>query len=229
MAVRDWCFVALASLALAGCGGSGATTTSSSPTGVTAPAATSAPSPSPAPAKTSGLSYSFQDLTITLPDGWKVNKDLENEGVDVTVGKPCYKTYDGENSYCRSFSMLGPVQLKTAYEGRQWTPEDPVHPGSDVSPCILDAQSRFEGVWRQVTSVPKFVKVGSHTAYYREWRQTCRPLPRAPAGTSSAPAAEGAAPVITQRIWWLPKSQILIYDEFSIPELAGVLANATWS
>jgi eukaryotic-like serine/threonine-protein kinase len=52
--------------------------------------------------------------------------------------------------------------------------------------------------------------VGGETALYEQWQITC-------AGTT-----------LTQRLWYLPRLQLVIVDEWGIPDLDGILATATF-
>ena len=89
--------------------------------------------------------------------------------------------------------------------------------GDDTGRPLPAPDDGLEGAQTLVLS--GFAKVGPKKANYREWRVTCV-------------ASSGNKPVgkpYVQRIWYLPKSKILVVDEWSTPGLAEVLANARWS
>jgi hypothetical protein len=62
-----------------------------------------------------------------------------------------------------------------------------------------------------------FAQVGTKKAVYREWVIPCNDL-----RTGAVKAS------FVQRVWYLPQSQVLIVDEWSVPGLPEVLAGASW-
>jgi hypothetical protein len=203
--------LAAAVLALAGCGGDAKTTGQAATTAVAS--TTLAPTTSAAPASsTTGASFRFRGMTLAVPDHWKL--DTDSDGATVANGQACFHSDLLDRDVCPGFEVYGPDGIAHAYEDRPYRLDQPFHPGTDVSPCTTAPDDGLEGGHTLVKD--GFAKVGPKTAHYRAWRVTCV----ASGGTQPA-----GKPYV-QRIWYLPKSQILIVDEWSTAGLAEALAAA---
>jgi hypothetical protein len=184
-------------------------------------AATTAPPTTVAQATTTqptgkAKTYSIRGMTITLRPEWNAEVD-DDEGANVVTGRPCVHSDLLGSDLCPSFLVFGPDGIFHGYENGPYRLDQPYHPGTDVSPCQTAPDDGLEGAQTLVLS--GLAKVGTKKANYREWRVTCV-------------ASSGNKPVgkpYVQRIWYLPKSQILVVDEWSTPGLAEALANARWN
>jgi hypothetical protein len=203
--------LAAAVLALAGCGGDAKTTGQAATTAVAS--TTLAPTTSAAPpSSTTGASFRFRGMTLAVPDRWKL--DTDSDGATVANGQACFQSDLLDRDVCPGFEVYGPDGIAHAYEDRPYRLDQPFHPGTDVSPCTTAPDDGLEGGHTLVKD--GFAKVGPKTAHYRAWRVTCV-------------ASDGTQPAgkpYVQRIWYLPKSQILIVDEWSTAGLAEALAAA---
>jgi hypothetical protein len=213
MVLRRLVVLAVAGILLGACGG-GTPRGQADATATTAVATTTVPTTTAARA-----SYRFRGMTITMATKWKV-ADTRSGEVEVRDGRACARFKLTGEKLCPGFSLIGPKGIATAHEQSPYKPELPYHPGTDVGPCLTEPNFAWEGPSR--LAAQRFVKVGGHTAIYREWRYRCyrdrsHPTPDRPLRLS-----------YTQRIWYLPKSKILVLDEWSTPGLRETLAAATW-
>ena len=212
MTTRRSLLLAAAVLALAGCGGDARTTGQAAATAAVT-STTPAPTTSAAPASsTTGASFRFRGMTLAVPDRWKL--DTDSDGATVANGQACVHSDLLGRDVCPGFEVYGPDGIAHAYEDRPYRLDQPFHPGTDVSPCTTAPDDGLEGGHTLVKD--GFAKVGPKTAHYRAWRVTCV-------------ASDGTQPAgkpYVQRIWYLPKSQILIVDEWSTAGLAEALAAA---
>jgi hypothetical protein len=213
MVLRRLVVLAAVGIVLGACGG-GAERDQADATATTTLATTTVPTTTAARA-----SYRFRGMTITMPAKWKV-ADERGDEVEIRNGRACARVKLTGAKVCPGFSLLGPKGIATANEQSPYRPEQPYHPGTDVGPCLTDPDFAWEGPSR--LAARRFVKVGGHTAIYREWRYRCyldrsHPAPNRPLRLS-----------YTQRIWYLPKSKILVLDEWSTPGLREALAAANW-
>jgi hypothetical protein len=126
-------------------------------------------------------------------------------------------------SSCPSFSMIvgaggtaGPVPTDQTY-----SPDQPYSPSAGVLGCPGKPGSG----WRRLGPSNSYNEGFAHitsaaTAYFTVWRIGC--------GLAGPDGSATPSFYFEQRDWYLPGSQILIVDEYSIPGLATVLADATW-
>jgi hypothetical protein len=216
VSLRRWVLTVSIIILVAACGdgddepaGAGAAATTAPPT--TAPPTTVAA----ATTTQAGKTYSIRGMTITLRPEWTAEVDVD-EGANVTTGRPCVHSKLLGNDLCPAFQVFGPDGIAHGYEEGPYKLAQPWHPGTDVSPCLTAPDDGLEG--SQTLVKGGFAKVGTKTANYREWRVTCM-------------ANSGNKPVGTpyvQRIWYLPKSKILVVDEWSTRGLDDALADARW-
>ncbi len=155
-------------------------------------------------------------LTLHLPITWAVHR-VRPDWTRVVTGK-CAKPSSGYGTPgCRSFWVLGPKAIKYgnelfhAYDGRR-----PFYPATDVQQCPSN------GKWGQTLGSAKATGLRQfgpgHKAAYREWRASC------------VSYANGKVKSrYTQREWYLPKTRILVVDQWRTPGLPDVLRNADWS
>jgi len=126
-------------------------------------------------------------------------------------------------SRCPSFSMIvgaggtaGPVPTEQTY-----SPDQPYDPSSGGLGCPGKAGSQWRRLGPSNSYSQGFAHVTSDaTAYYTVWRIGC--------GLVGPDGSATPSFYFEQRDWYLPVSQILIVDEYSISGLAAVLAAATW-
>jgi hypothetical protein len=126
-------------------------------------------------------------------------------------------------SRCPSFSMIvgaggtaGPVSTDQTYR-----PDHPYNPSSGVLGCPGKPGAGWQRLGPSNSYNQGFAHVTSDaTAYYTVWRIGC--------GLAGPDGSATPSFYFEQRDWYLPGSQILIVDEYSIPGLAAVLAAATW-
>ena len=215
MTTRRWClFLVAAVLMLAACGGDNAPAGQAATTAITS--TTLAPMSRAAPASSvTGTSFRFRGMTLAVPDTWKV--DANADGATVANGQACFRSDLLDRDVCPSFEVHGPDSIAHGYEDRPYRLDQPFHPGTDVSPCTTAPDDALERDHRLVKG--GFAKVGPKTAHYRAWRVTC----------VSSNGNQPAGKPYVQRIWYLPKSQILVVDEWSTPGLAETLAAAQFA
>jgi hypothetical protein len=214
--IRRWCLLVLGlSLFAAACGDddppAGQAATSAAPLTSTTLAATTTVAPTTA--TPAGATLRVKGMTLTLRPGWKVKRSPGGGDAIVTTGQPCARS-KLLGTVCPNFTVGGPEE---AYELGPYRLEQPYHPSTDVSECLTALDDGYEGDSRLVRK--DFAPVGPKTAYYREWRVTCV--------AKSGNRAVGTPYV--QRIWYLPKSKILVVDEYSTPGLAEALAQARFA
>ena len=215
MTTRRWLLFAAAVLTLAACGGGSKTTGQAAATTAVA-STTLAPTTSATPASSAtGASFRFRGMTLTVPDRWKV--DTNSDGATVANGQACVHSDLLGRDVCPGFEVYGPDGIAHGYENRAYRLDQPFHPGTDVSPCTTAPDNGLEGGHTLVKG--GFARVGPKTAHYRAWRVICFPS----GGTQPA-----GKPYV-QQIWYLPKSQILIVDEWSTAGLAQALAAARFN
>lgn len=153
-------------------------------------------------------------LTLNLPSSWTVY-GKGTDWVHVVTGS-CTRPTGGYNSACDQFWILGPKAIELGHEVfNPYTPDQPYYPATDVQPCPLNRR------WGQAPGPladDGLRQVGpGHKAYYRDWNFGC---------VSYSSGKKKAS--YHQREWFLPKSKILVVDQWSTPGLAKVLKNATW-
>jgi hypothetical protein len=161
-----------------------------------------------------GGRLTFRAMTIRLLPRWRATRDAADR-VTVASGAACRRSLGGVD--CPGFLLLGPSQIAIGHELGPYRPERVWHPGAGVEGCPADR----DGLVEQTPARPRtagFAKVGSKLAVYRVWVVPCLDA------TTLKP--EGS---YRQRVWYLPRSGILVVDEWSTPGLAGVLAAATFA
>ncbi|MFB4314087.1 serine/threonine-protein kinase [Actinomadura sp. 21ATH] len=144
----------------------------------------------------------------------KVVRDLAEERGERTEDSGNY------HDYCPSFAVItepwsndGTRGWRTFRAGAPWGPETDV---SHVCPKRAD----MVGAGRSTLVRRGLAPVGSRQAEYREWRIRCL-LMRDPSVETNVS--------FVQRVWYLPRSKVLIVDEWETPGLAEILRKATWS
>ncbi|MCP2336281.1 serine/threonine-protein kinase [Actinomadura rupiterrae] len=134
-------------------------------------------------------------------------------------------------SQCKGYAVMGPsfsthsdIYLAAKFKatepfGGMFGEDKGMDCPADNKLRVSDAQ---HGASRTVSS---FKPVGSHKAQYFEWTVPC--------WTRDATDGRGfktrTATSYTERIWYLPESNILIVDFWQTPGLDQVLAKATWT
>ncbi|MFI6817071.1 hypothetical protein ACIBG7_32065 [Nonomuraea sp. NPDC050328] len=164
-----------------------------------------------APAQsTATKSFTYRGMTLQIPKTWKVGK-ADAWGVHIKTGG-CDRTA----AECRGFYVLGPKGVATAREGNPYDTEQRFHPGTGVSLCTPDKRY-YEGYpGKLVTSGLRQVGPG-HKAYYRVWLIRCMTMKYKPTDT-----------YFQERVWYLPKSKILVFDAWGTNRLGAILKAAAW-
>lgn len=153
-------------------------------------------------------------MTLYVPIQWVVHR-FGADAVQVVTGK-CGKAQGWSTPECDSFYILGPKYIKIGAEGfGAYTGKRPFYTASDVQPCP------FNDKWGEVIG-PKVSRglrqVGpGHKAAYNAWQSKC-------VSYSSTKVYKR----FTQREWYLPKSKILVVDQWNTPGLADTLKHADW-
>lgn len=181
-----------------------------------AAAATVVLTPSAANAATAGEPLVVRKgLTFYIPGKWRIH-GYGTDWVHVVTGK-CAKPKDGYGTpECRGFWVLGPKAIKQGAElFNAYTGERPFYPATDVQPCPQNRK------WDQVLG--KLADSGlrqvgpGHKAAYREWNATCVSYDNGKVKSR-----------FTQREWFLPKTKVLVVDQWNTPELGFIVKNAIW-
>jgi hypothetical protein len=164
-------------------------------------------------------------LIMRAPANWRVTYSDTRGDYTVSTGSCDEDALLGSmgGSRCPSFSMIvgaGAVASQVPTE-QTYNPGEPYLPSPGVLGCPGEPGGRWQRLGPSNAYHESFAHITSTgTAYYTVWEIGC------------GPASAGGSPTgsfhFEQRDWYLPVSQILIVDEYSIPGLATVLANATW-
>jgi hypothetical protein len=164
-------------------------------------------------------------LIMKAPASWRVTFSDTRGDFTVSTGSCAEDALLGSmgGSRCPSFSMIvgagaGAGQVPTE---QTYSPGEPYHP----APGLLGCPGKPGPGWQRLGPSNAYQESFAHvtssgTAYYTVWEIGC------------GLARPGGPPPplfhFEQRDWYLPVPQILIVDEYSIPGLATVLADATW-
>ncbi|WP_329084718.1 MULTISPECIES: hypothetical protein [unclassified Streptosporangium] len=155
-------------------------------------------------------------LTLEIPSSWRVYGTADQ--VRVVTGA-CARPNGGYfQTRCDSFWVMGPKAIKTGAEGfgRYNPDQSPFYPASDVQRCPTNPK------YGQV--IGKAIVVGyrnigvAHKAHYRVWPGRCVSY-----------TDGGQKSTFNQREWYLPKTKILVVDQWATPGLSTILKNATWA
>ncbi|MFI7642227.1 hypothetical protein [Nonomuraea sp. NPDC049400] len=155
-------------------------------------------------------------LTIYLPIEWKVYR-VDPDWTRVVTGK-CRNPKSGYGTpECDSFWVLGPKAIKQGDElFRPYTGAEPFYPATDVQLC---PHNRKWGQTPGGAEVKGLRQMGpGHKAAYREWAFRCVSYSNGKVKSR-----------YVQREWFLPKTKILVVDQWNTPGLAAALKNADWS
>jgi hypothetical protein len=155
-------------------------------------------------------------LTIYIPIQWVVHR-FGADQVQVVTGT-CGKPRGWGSSECDAFYLFGPSYIKLGSEGQApYNGNGPFYTSSDVQACP------FNKKWSEVvgpTAKKGLRQVGEgHKAAYNAWTAQCVTY------TSNSYKVRRK---FTQREWWLPKSKILIVDQWNTPGLSDALKYADW-
>ncbi|MFI6325748.1 hypothetical protein ACIBG8_50105 [Nonomuraea sp. NPDC050556] len=154
----------------------------------------------------------FRGMTLQIPSSWKLKKSDGGDAIHVLTGGCPARAME-----CRGFWLLGPRGIKYASEGGPYELEEPYHPSTGVTECTLDKHYWSEPQ-PQKPSVSGVRPMGAgHKATYRQWQIDCH-----------TPKGKPTKVGYPQKIWHLPKSKILVVDEFSTPGLDRIFKNAVW-
>ncbi|MGW0811085.1 hypothetical protein [Nonomuraea sp. NPDC002799] len=154
-------------------------------------------------------------LTLYIPIQWKVYGG-GTDAVQVVTGK-CAKPGGWGTPECDAFYVFGPGYIKRGAEGfGPYTGKRPFYTASDVQPCPVNRK------WGEIIG-PKVARglrqLGpGHKAAYNAWRATC---------VSYSSGKVRAR--FTQREWYLPKTKLVVVDQWNTPGLADALKHADWS
>ncbi|MGR6914038.1 hypothetical protein ACU635_07295 [[Actinomadura] parvosata] len=156
----------------------------------------------------------FRGMTLYVPIQWKVHR-FGSDAVQVVTGT-CGRAMGWSTPECDSFYLLGPKYIKIGAEGwGPYTGERPFYTASDVQPCPFDDK------WGEVIG-PKVSRglrqVGpGHKAAYNAWQAKCVSY-----------SGSRTYKRFTQREWYLPKTKLLVVDQWNTPGLADTLKHADW-
>ncbi|TDD47996.1 hypothetical protein E1286_16285 [Nonomuraea terrae] len=154
-------------------------------------------------------------LTLYLPIEWEVHR-VNPDWTKVVTGKCANPSGEYGTPGCDSFWILGPKAIKAGNElFRPYNGAKPFYPATDVQRCP------HNGKWGQVLGEARakgLRQVGpGHRAAYREWKATC------------VSYTDGAVKSrYVQREWYLPRTRVLVVDQWNTPGLADALRNADW-
>ncbi|WET79748.1 protein kinase [Amycolatopsis sp. QT-25] len=145
-------------------------------------------------------------FTITTPENWWLLSSAPIERYLVTADQ-CSNS-GRQPFHCAGvvFSDNSRVDAATpAYE-----PGKPYNRSPGPRPChSLGAPGETQG--SPVLQAKELRPVGTKKAAYEEWRLTCT-----------------GGGTVTQRVWFLPKTQLVIVDEWNTPGLDKILEEARW-
>ncbi|WP_113704862.1 hypothetical protein [Nonomuraea lactucae] len=176
-----------------------------------APAASAAPAPAASATRPLHLR---NGLKLNLPSSWKVYG--KGDWIRVVTGACAAPKAGYGEPECDSFWVLGPKAIKVGAElFNPYTAKKPFYPATDVQLCPHNRE------WGQVVggaAVKGLRQVGpGHRAHYREWKATCVSYENGRVKSR-----------YVQREWYLPKTRVLVVDQWNTPGLAGVLRRAVW-
>ncbi|AIG73013.1 protein kinase family protein [Amycolatopsis japonica] len=141
-------------------------------------------------------------FTITTPENWRLLSGEPIERYLVTADQ-CTQPFHCAGVVFSDNSRVDPAT--PAYE-----PGKPYNRSTGPRPChSLGAPGETQG--SPVLQTKELRSIGTKKAAYEEWRLTC-------SGGGS----------VTQRVWFLPKTQLVIVDEWNTPGLDKILEEARW-
>ncbi|MFB4302435.1 serine/threonine-protein kinase [Actinomadura sp. NTSP31] len=206
----------------------------------------------PASPTLSGVLLKIGPLTIRAPAAWKTHP-VPRSAFDTdtpqkpdtyyvsTWTTPCKKEnaleaslYPGQ-SWCPGIHLLGPsfftdlgAYIADKYS-RSNTYASLFHQDEGMS-CPRHDELRAVGVERgAVKTADRLAPVGAKKAEYREWRVPCYTREKTSQDVDGYGPTRRTSTTYTERLWYLPQSKILIVDIWDTPNLAQILANATWT
>ncbi|MFI7117562.1 serine/threonine-protein kinase [Amycolatopsis sp. NPDC049868] len=142
-------------------------------------------------------------FTITTPENWRLLSGDPIERYLVTADQ-CTQPFHCAGVVFSDNSRVDPAT--PAYE-----PGKPYNRSNGPRPChSLGAPGETQGA--PVLQTKELRSIGTKKAAYEEWRLTC-------SGGGS----------VTQRVWFLPKTQLVIVDEWNTPGLDKILEEAKWN
>ncbi|WP_410658667.1 protein kinase domain-containing protein [Amycolatopsis sp. lyj-112] len=146
-------------------------------------------------------------FTITTPEKWSLLTNAYSERYLVTAD-PC-PGGGAQPAQCASvvFSDNSRADAATpAYE-----PGKPYNRSTGPRPChAIGRATETQG--SAVLQKKELRPIGTKKAAYEEWRLSC-----------------SGGGTITQRVWFLPKTQLVIVDEWNTPGLDKILEEARWN
>ncbi|MFG1948918.1 hypothetical protein [Nonomuraea sp. NPDC048826] len=155
-------------------------------------------------------------LTLYIPIQWVVHR-LSGDRIRVVTGRCAAPGGSFFTPGCKSFWILGPKAIKKGAEGFGPYNADRggYYPASDVQRC---PKNGFLVRAERVVHKKGLRQVGpGHKAHYHQFTTRCRTTNGKKTGVS-----------FTTREWYLPKSQILVVDEWNTKLLGDTLKYADW-
>lgn len=171
-------------------------------------------------------------LSLAAPAGWTLQKDAdEADSFHIVISGTCSDDGAAQFSGCKSVAVLGSSYVKPdENDGPPLQPYDPAetHSGQYVQDegytCPANKNLRAGTAEDGAKLVRKGTEpVGGKQAVYREWTITCYTK-----DPESGQPMKKTATSYTERDWYLADAKLLIVDEWSTPNLAALLAKATW-
>ncbi|OZM72559.1 serine/threonine protein kinase [Amycolatopsis antarctica] len=186
--------------------------TPGSPSPAAPPAASPSVSPSAGVPAPGGDPLSVGRLTIGVPFGWTV----QDQGLERVVvnGADCPDPQRYSN--CAYFLVTDNARANA--EQPSYEPGRPYRRSANGRAC--NAAGRKD-LWQEGTATKVesgLASVGAVEAVYEKWTVACVPKG---SGETSGPVS------VTQRLWFLPKSQVVVVDEWGSPEVDRMLAEGT--
>ncbi|MEV0584304.1 hypothetical protein [Nonomuraea sp. NPDC050310] len=152
----------------------------------------------------------FRGMTLQIPKTWKVAKDVW--GLHVKTGR-C----DRRAAECRGFHLVGPEGISYGRHGNPYRPDAQYHPGNGLSACLPDKRYVEDFPGKLLESGLRPAGAGRKAAY-SVWRVGC-----------STQTGKWTSLSYRERVWYLPTSKILVFDQWSTAGLGSILGRASWS
>ncbi|RSN58803.1 serine/threonine protein kinase [Amycolatopsis sp. WAC 04182] len=146
-------------------------------------------------------------FTITTPENWRLLSTAPIERYLVTADQ----CPDSGSQPAQCASVIFSDNSRTDPATPPYEPGKPYNRSTGPRPChSLGAPGETQGA--PTLQTKELRPVGTKRAAYEEWRLTC-------SGGGS----------VTQRVWFLPKTQLVIVDEWNTPGLDKILEEAQWN
>ncbi|MBP2179667.1 serine/threonine-protein kinase [Amycolatopsis magusensis] len=174
------------------------------------------PSSAPPSSRTTGAAVKLDvgPLTLEVPPTWtRRSQGLEQVIVDAAECADPVKYFN-----CRYFMVTD--NTKANAEQPAYVPGKPYRRSSNGRACNAAGRKDLWQNGNHTLQEATETQVGGRPARFERWTVEC--VPRDANG--------GVGEVrVTQRIWFVPDSDVVIVDEWDVPGLAGMLNSAEWN